>query len=127
MESGLVGRNNTAMTELRPPRHPAGLNGVRPSWPEQYREFPLMPATHTVVSMESGLVGRNNPPCRSWGDSQSRVSMESGLVGRNNVRLRVPLSGHHIRLNGVRPSWPEQSRPASIGTFIVTPSQWSPA
>ena len=58
MESGLEGRNNsgnpgkTRLTIM-------GLNGVRPRRPEQsgigYDEYHQM-----IVSMESGLEGRNN-------------------------------------------------------------------
>ena len=83
MESGLVGRNNRG-PELTLSASRPGLNGVRPSWPEQ---------------------SAGGPAARRPGQ---RVSMESGLVGRNNCVLihftRTPVSS----LNGVRPSWPEQ-------------------
>ena len=61
------------------------------------------------VSMESGLDGRNNSPRpgNTWRAMDS-VSMESGLDGRNNVHCSRCVSPSVLRLNGVRPRWPEQ-------------------
>ena len=62
-----------------------------------------------VVSMESGLEGRNNgitvtvqPP------PECSVSMESGLEGRNNGMYLPMTITNVIGLNGVRPRRPEQ-------------------
>ena len=63
-----------------------GLNGVRPSWPEQSLHDANGNGVPGVVSMESGLVGRNNAPFPSEKSSRTDVSMESGLVGRNNMK-----------------------------------------
>ena len=121
--------------------HPSGsrsrracLNGVRPRWPEQWGKIEDI-YVGLIVSMESGLDGRNNPV--RHGDSSgavlAQVSMESGLDGRNNfvhqvleplhqgVSMESGLDGRNnlvdlyyryrrpeSRLNGVRPRWPEQ-------------------
>ena len=59
MESGLVGRNNRPEDQKK--LHQCNcLNGVRPSWPEQYVRRPEPQTESLHVSMESGLVGRNN-------------------------------------------------------------------
>ena len=63
-----------------------------------------------IVSIESGLEGRNNGVPRRRGGTHHRVSIESGLEGRNN-RSSVPrLRTRRIRLNRVRPRRPEQCR-----------------
>ena len=60
-----------------------GLNGVRPRRPEQfYAERPLA-ETVAVVSMESGLEGRNNV---AWQGVESLLR-DAGL---NGVRPRRP-------------------------------------
>ena len=60
------------------------------------------------VSMESGLDGRNNPVAAAQLTAAGIVSMESGLDGRNNLARVTGMSRMTIRLNGVRPRWPEQ-------------------
>ena len=62
------------------------------------------------VSMESGLDGRNNlgMPDAVAQVSGFDVSMESGLDGRNNTAAHSHPRAEAIRLNGVRPRWPEQ-------------------
>ena len=87
-----------------------------------------------IVSMESGLDGRNNP--NGWKRSPTSppglngvrprwpeqfaqrnadtyaaliVSMESGLDGRNNRVNGSNGPSGRSSLNGVRPRWPEQS------------------
>ena len=66
------------------PNRREGLNGVRPRWPEQSLLYSASHGTLQIVSMESGLDGRNNgingANLGQWID----VSMESGLDGRNN-------------------------------------------
>ena len=109
------------------------LNGVRPRWPEQSGVRHARIQGCRVVSMESGLDGRNNYVyCGSihaqvhrlngvrprwpeqlgeWRDQreQSRwVSMESGLDGRNNSPSPSSEFLSSGGLNGVRPRWPEQ-------------------
>ena len=42
-------------------KHRDCLNGVRPRWPEQSTPIPKT-SPHPMVSMESGLDGRNNEP-----------------------------------------------------------------
>ena len=84
MESGLDGRNNGGVDDLR--------------------------SASDLVSMESGLDGRNNPASHSASPLRAlRVSMESGLDGRNNERTKGNGWKWLLRLNGVRPRWPEQS------------------
>ena len=60
------------------------------------------------VSMESGLDGRNNQAAEGKLDDEEGVSMESGLDGRNNYAPRRRRRRLRRRLNGVRPRWPEQ-------------------
>ena len=55
------------------------------------------------------------------------VSMESGLDGRNNMRVGGTLQALNLRLNGVRPRWPEQLKDMPIAYIRRPPSQWSPA
>ena len=65
----------------------ASLNEVRPRRPEQSIPCRWPAETPRVVSMKSGLEGRNN---RARGGEQAghqRVSMKSGLEGRNNYPL----------------------------------------
>ena len=61
------------------------LNRVRPRRPEQ-SQTPQTASRSGLVSIESGLEGRNNP---STGPTllgrPSGVSIESGLEGRNNL------------------------------------------
>ena len=61
-----------------------GLNEVRPRWPEQsYGRVDLI--VIRVVSMKSGLDGRNNNSRPGHMQRALRhVSMKSGLDGRNN-------------------------------------------
>ena len=62
-----------------------------------------------VVSMESGLDGRNNVVAQRRRPTDLLVSMESGLDGRNNpCSPRVFWLTLIGCLNGVRPRWPEQ-------------------
>ena len=96
-----------AGTILRAVEHCGGcgtcLNGVRPRWPEQ---------------------------CGCEGQSRGTVvvvSMESGLDGRNNLRVHDPGQAVNQRLNGVRPRWPEQSIEAYQTAIELNTSQWSPA
>ena len=42
------------------------------------------------------------------GGPQKLVSMESGLDGRNNILYTFASSSRNSCLNGVRPRWPEQ-------------------
>ena len=66
------------------------------------------PATE-LVSMESGLDGRNNRQViESFNACPLRVSMESGLDGRNNMSKCTLPKPNTVGLNGVRPRWPEQ-------------------
>ena len=67
------------------------------------------PAHRLIVSMESGLDGRNNvlEQYRN-GHKLLLVSMESGLDGRNNLWTPQPAEPAKTCLNGVRPRWPEQ-------------------
>ena len=84
MESGLVGRNNDERRRRRR-NGTRGLNGVRPSWPEQL--VCLDGATHHANHGLNGVrpswpeqsVARVAESCQG-----KEVSMESGLVGRNN-------------------------------------------
>ena len=73
---------------IHPPVLPAvptpRLNGVRPRRPEQFALYGLIETLAGVVSMKSGLDGRNNV----WG-SGSGIGIRPGL-------------------NEVRPRWPEQ-------------------
>ena len=61
-----------------------------------------------LVSMESGLDGRNNLVGFAILRKAGHVSMESGLDGRNNVEARSQGKTRRESLNGVRPRWPEQ-------------------
>ena len=59
MKSGLEGRNNPAVSghaDVQPGR----LNEVRPRRPEQFAQIFFGRATSSIVSMKSGLDGRNN-------------------------------------------------------------------
>ena len=80
-----------------------------------------------LVSMESGLEGRNNviPEQRLTG--RHRVSMESGLESRNNKRSSRGCVPPSDCLNGVRPRRPEQSWGYSGRRSWEVESQWSPA
>ena len=88
-----------------------------------------------IVSIESGLEGRNNGDLRDLVSANACVSIESGLEGRNNVGFQVAQYQRHDsvsiesdlegrnnrgqrlwavplvpgRLNRVRPRRPEQS------------------
>ena len=51
----------------------------------------LVPVAVGVVSMKSGLVGRNNKKnAKGQVDEIVTVSMKSGLVGRNNCTTTTP-------------------------------------
>ena len=82
MESGLVGRNNPC-PECREHSQAHCLNGVRPSWPEQWCSASTnttpMPRLNGVRPSWPEQYGVHWVACRASG-----VSMESGLVGRNN-------------------------------------------
>ena len=59
--------------------------------------------------MKSGLDGRNNEePVTLTVTNIDLVSMKSGLDGRNNGMGRSCLPSGMMRLNEVRPRWPEQ-------------------
>ena len=60
------------------------LNGVRPRWPEQLNLKCFAYVRENIVSMESGLDGRNNLFADYNDNNGFHVSMESGLDGRNN-------------------------------------------
>ena len=82
MKSGLEGRNKLRES-LTTCAGTVCLNEVRPRRPEQWDWFGYL-ALPDIVSMKSGLEGRNK-------DSQGvrmielrLVSMKSGLEGRNN-------------------------------------------
>ena len=105
-----------------------------------------------LVSMESGLRGRNNP---FWGQQllvvlhclngvrpkrpeqwtklwlvyrlYRNVSMESGLRGRNNLYTSSTATVRNAGLNGVRPKRPEQCGPSPPRKETIMMSQWSPA
>ena len=72
------------------------LNEVRPRRPEQCGEK-FGPYLGRIVSMKSGLEGRNNPSSGRARTLQQLVSMKSGLEGRNNPGVI-----------------PERSRPHSV-------------
>ena len=76
-----------------------GLNEVRPRRPEQYLFFAQAPALMTVVSMKSGLEGRNN-----------------GAAARGTSRKKAGL-------NEVRPRRPEQSLTAPRRVPVIEESQ----
>ena len=85
------------------------LNEVRPRRPEQFGKDYQGNSAY-MVSMKSGLEGRNNRACSPdvrWG--LQGVSMKSGLEGRNNSTPASPLAALRCCLNEVRPRRPEQS------------------
>ena len=107
MKSGLEGRNNitwpairtswhSSLNEVRPRRpeqcefdnflrvRPHGLNEVRPRRPEQWINGDSSHEAGRVVSMKSGLEGRNNEVANEGASGEVGVSMKSGLEGRNN-------------------------------------------
>ena len=55
------------------------------------------------------------------------VSMESGLEGRNNRSRTPPTGTAPMCLNGVRPRRPEQSTSTGPSKPACGGSQWSPA
>ena len=152
MESGLEDRNNQKGIEMLNTQKCVSME----SGLEDRNNSNKQAAHHRCnreVSMESGLEDRNNPlGSPSWPHELKIVSMESGLEDRNN-RRRIRRRGRRgLRLNGVRPRRPEQSRVIAqwgangIGVsmesgledrnnlgghvlmIIVAPrSQWSPA
>ena len=67
----------------------AGLNEVRPRRPEQYGSPASRPVEALVVSMKSGLEGRNNNYELAIKTDFGLVSMKSGLEGRNNITLQT--------------------------------------
>ena len=107
MKSGLEGRNNRMAA---PPRRsqPQRLNEVRPRRPEQWYRRENSPEPPELVSMKSGLEGRNNGNVALTAEAQEGVSMKSGLEGRNNVARKTSLKATTQRLNEVRPRRPEQ-------------------
>ena len=83
MKSGLEGRNNGLKEGLINGEGPS-LNEVRPRRPEQL-EVERKYKNLAMVSMKSGLEGRNNTPGRTQPhEGTAHVSMKSGLEGRNN-------------------------------------------
>ena len=62
-----------------------------------------------AVSMKSGLEGRNNAVQPSRPGASLRVSLKSGLEGRNNSGRPGYWAPPPKRLNEVRPRRPEQS------------------
>ena len=65
-----------------------GLNEVRPRRPEQSSETANDMMLAIIVSMKSGLEGRNNPERYIVADNdEALVSMKSGLEGRNNPAI----------------------------------------
>ena len=112
-----------------------GLNEVRPRRPEQFEVPGPKIAQKQLVSMKSGLEGRNNNPVSNGYGYAQFVSMKSGLEGRNNdidgywislwkfVSMKSGLEGRNnppqpgvgespvpTGLNEVRPRRPEQYR-----------------
>ena len=83
------------------------LNEVRPRRPEQFGVV-LVLREHLVVSMKSGLEGRNNLGDYVMEQTDILVSMKSGLEGRNNTKPESPVPSSWDRLNEVRPRRPEQ-------------------
>ena len=64
--------------------------------------------SEAIVSMKSGLEGRNNQDRGQVHGRETNVSMKSGLEGRNNIRNK-PFSFVLVHsLNEVRPRRPEQ-------------------
>ena len=59
-EVGLEGRNNSAHRRDPSPRAGPGLNEVRPRRPEQFITLAARLLAESMVSMKSGLEGRNN-------------------------------------------------------------------
>ena len=97
----------------------ASLNEVRPRRPEQSIPCRWPAETPRVVSMKSGLEGRNN---RARGGEQAghqRVSMKSGLEGRNNLSTGPRGVAASSCLNEVRPRRPEQSRGSDVRTMLA--------
>ena len=87
------------------------------------------PESPRVVSMESGLDGRNNPPLdKKKMAGYTNVSMESGLDGRNNLAngpSRHP-SGHQVSMeSGLDGRNNLSARVLTAGSPQA--SQWSPA
>ena len=72
MKSGLEGRNNYIGQE-RTDSGCTRLNEVRPGRPEQYNDGPLT-FYYFIVSMKSGLEGRNNsgPASKEIHDQKSQ-------------------------------------------------------
>ena len=60
------------------------LNEVRPRRPEQFVPEGLDCGADMIVSMKSGLEGRNNEKGKVHNGAFAVVSMKSGLEGRNN-------------------------------------------
>ena len=85
-----------------------GLNEVRPRRPEQSVVEFLFTPLDGLVSMKSGLEGRNNRPAHRPPGTAATVSMKSGLEGRNNCRSARHGSWSSPCLNEVRPRRPEQ-------------------
>ena len=91
----------------RPSR--ASLNEVRPRRPEQVASSTLPIVPPIVVSMKSGLEGRNKLIDATAINLRNEVSMKSGLEGRNNIRSAAPGVWPEVQgLNEVRPRRPEQ-------------------
>ena len=76
-----------------------------------------------LVSMKSGLEGRNNRPRSSTGRHSSRVSMKSGLEGRNNESRQGHPRPLPPSLNEVRPRRPEQFTLSKFQVLIQLMSQ----
>ena len=84
MKSGLEGRNNLS-TGPRGVAASSCLNEVRPRRPEQSRGSDVRTMLANLVSMKSGLEGRNNQVRQRMVPIHGElVSMKSGLEDRNN-------------------------------------------
>ena len=121
MKSGLEGRNN-------PFGHSGSLdamnclNEVRPRRPEQCVSEAHADHVH-IVSMKSGLEGRNNVNEDKAERLVADVSMKSGLEGRNNSTQSTPTRRRCTSLNEVRPRRPEQSAAAPNRSGALKVSQ----
>ena len=108
MKSGLEGRNNATRIRIEYSRDHGRLNEVRPRRPEQYKYFcssgPQVVGLNEVRPRRpEQWYRRENSP-----EPPELVSMKSGLEGRNNVSGVSGCTSRSTRLNEVRPRRPEQ-------------------